>query len=342
MPFSLHEEYSNAYSTSLTFFYTIGLFPFPDISIKWRSLTDLWFGISYVNLVLCALVELITIIIGFATKPNDFVENVAIVPLLSYTIIGLQQILNVYTKRDRIIALVVALRELFIQHSEMDLARYNYEGINQRNRKLQISYAISYMALIMTFNFISIGRSIVNYFVEGHWFLELPYAVWYPFNARDERIFMLAYVQQLWWGFTCVLGVLAINLLLGSITDKICFEFYALGTNLKALKLIRENAKQNVARISGLVAHHSAIIALAEEFAHIISFTLLMNFLLITVVMCTVGFQVIATDSVSESLKFLLFLLVCLLQTLSLSFFGNTIIDAVCLTTYDAAIQELK
>lgn len=31
----------------------------------------------------------------------------------------------------------------------------------------------------------------------------------------------------------------------------------------------------------------------------------------------------------SESLKFLLFLLVCLLQTLSLSYFGNCIIDAV-------------
>lgn len=326
---SAREEYAQSFSLSRTFFYIIGLFPFPDVSLKWRCLTDLWFWISYLNLALCAFIEFLTIVIGVVTASKSFVENVAIVPLVSYTIIGLEQILNVYRKRERIIGLVVAMRELFEKHSDADLVRYNYEEFKARGRKLQVSYAVSYISLIMTFNFISIGRSIVIYFTDGHWFLELPYAVWYPFNVRDDRAFMLVYLQQLWWGFTCIMGVLAINLLLSTLTDQICFEFRALGVNLKALQLKREHGNENVTTIRRLVGHHNTVIELAEEFAHIISFTLLMNFLLISVVLCTVGFQVIATTSVSESLKFLLFLMVCLLQTLSLSYFGNCIIEAV-------------
>lgn len=322
-------EYAESFAISRMFFYIIGLFPFPDVSIKWRFLTDCWFWLGYINLTICALLETITIVIGFATKPKNFVANLAIVPLVSYTIIGLEQILSVYRQRERIIRLVVALRELFMRHTAQDLARYNYETFKQRGRKLQVSYAISYITLIMTFNFISIGRSIVNFFVENYWFLELPYAVWYPFNVRDNRVFLIAYMQQLIWGFTCIIGVLAINLLLSTLTDQLCFAFYALGTDMRALVLRRESGKENVARISRMVQQHNAIIELAQEFGEIISFTLLMNFLLISVVMCTVGFQVIATESVSESLKFLLFLMVCLLQTLSLSYFGNCIIDAV-------------
>lgn len=333
------EEFTDSFSISRAFFYVIGLFPFPDVSMKWRFLTDSWFWISYFNLSLCALVEFITIVIGFATQPKNFVANIAIVPLVSYTIIGLEQILNVYKKRERIISLVVELRQLFLQHSAADLKRYDYESFRARSRKLQISYAFSYIFLIMTFNFISIGRSIVSYFVDGHWFMELPYAVWYPFNVRDNRIFMPAYLQQLWWGFTCIVGVLAINLLVSTITDCICFEFHAVATDFRALVLKRQNERANVARIAELVKHHNAIIKLAEEFGGIISFTLLMNFLLISVVMCTVGFQVIATESTSESLKFLLFLMVCLLQTLSLSYFGNCIIDAVSSQGYAAIVQ---
>lgn len=329
MKSSLREEFADSFSLSRAFFYILGLFPFPDISLKWRLLTDLWFWISYVNLTICAIQEFITIIYGFATQQKNFVENVAMVPLVSYTIIGLQQIINVYKKRQQIIQLVVDLRELFLRHSMDDLVRYKYEESQKQNRKLQNWYAVSYITLIMTFNFISIGRSIVNYMADGRWFLELPYAVVYPFNARDQRIFMFAYMQQLWWGFTCIIGVLAINLLLGTITDQLCFEFHALATNLRAMQLKRRNGAENVALIRRLVGQHNDIIRLAEEFGRIISFTLLMNFLLISVVMCTVGFQVIATDSVSESLKFLLFLMVCLLQTLSLSYFGNCIIESV-------------
>lgn len=326
---SARQEFAQSFSISRTFFYVIGLFPFPDESLKWRFLTDIWFWVGYLNLVLCAFLELLTIIIGMATSSKSFLETAAMVPLVAYTTIGLQQILNVYQKRERIIALVVSLRELFERHSLEDLVRYEYEAFKQRGRKLQISFAVSYISLIMTFNFISIGRSIVNYFVDGRWFLELSYAVWYPFNVRDDRVFVLVYLDQLWWGFTCIVGVLAINLLLATITDQICFEFRALGMNLKALQLHRTHAKENVAKIRQLVVQHNAVINLSEEFAHIISFTLLMNFLLISVVLCTVGFQVIATTSVSESLKFLLFLMVCLLQTLSLSYFGNCIIEAV-------------
>lgn len=323
---SLRDEYTQNFSLSRTFFHVLGVYPLPDVSTKWRFLTDIWFWIAYVNLAVCALVELITIVIGFATDSSNFVDNVAIVPLLSYTVISLEQILSVYRKRDRYIVFLVALRDLFEKHSKEDLRRNNYENYQRRGRNERVSYAISYIALIMTFNFISVGRSIVTYFQDGHWFLELPYAVWYPFNTREDGVFMLVYLQQLWWGFTCIMGVLAINLLLATVTDHICFEFYVLGGKFKALNLKDVQCRS---LIRDLVGHHNILIGLTQELASLISFSLLMNFMLITVVMCTVGFQIIATDSLSESLKFLLFLLVCLLQTLSLSYFGNRIMDAV-------------
>lgn len=324
---SLREEYAEFYSLSRSFFYSIGFVPFPDVSTKWRSVTDVFFWVSYLNLVLCAFIELNTIVMGAADPNKTFVDNVAIVPLVSYTVIGLEQILTVYRKRDRIISLVVRLRELFELHSASDLERCHYETYKRRTRNWRITFASSYVTLIMTFNFISIGRSIVNYFHDGIWFLELPYAVWYPFNARD--VFIWIYLQQLAWGFTCILGVLAIDLLLSTLTDQICFEFEALGMRMKSLQLDRTKAPSDWKKIRELVVQHNVLIGNTEEFAAIISFTLLMNFLLISVVMCTVGFQVIATESVSESLKFLLFLMVCLLQTLSLSYFGDRIITAV-------------
>ena len=212
---------------------------------------------------------------------------------------------------------------------------------------MQIWYATSYIFLILTFNFISIGRSIVNYFGQGTWHLDLPYAVWYPFDAYDQNVFLFSYSQQLMWGFTCVFGILAINLLLGTLTDQICFEFNALGSNLKGLQLHRSHGAEDREKIRQYIQQHILLFKLAEELQKIMSFTLLMNYMLISVVMCTVGFQVIATDSLSESLKFLLFLMVCLLQTLSLSYFGNCIIEAVgigltgCLTDWRVFTPEI-
>lgn len=319
-------SYRDLFSITHIFYKAIGVSPFYG-HIKQSLRIRIFFWLSFLNAAVSLALEFIFLCKALG-KFEGFLQVTALVPCMCFVVLALNEMMVVSSRRERIIRVLAELEELFPKTVQAQRDQHIQETTKRFNWFL-FGFSGSFVALILTFNFIPFTMTLIDYVAHGRWAKELPYFLWYPFDAYDNRWFAFCYFHQTWAGFTTVFGILAQVFLIGSSVLQFCFQFERISNALLKYRPGRALRSKDHQFLHQTVVQHIKILELAHEFADIISETILTNYICSSLVICFVGFQVIAGENLIIALKFLLFLFCSLMQTTVMSFFGHQMIEYV-------------
>lgn len=312
------------------FFRLLGLVEYNEIESRPKTVLRLFwfnivFGLSFINLFLCFMGECVFFVLGVGDFDN-FLKLTALAPCMALTGMALQELAMMWWQRKKLTQLIGFLQRIY-PNGRQEQVKYRIPKAKKELRLLMINFASSYMTLINAFNFIPVIMAVVDFFENGVWKMELPYFIWYPFDS--DSAFTIIYLQQIWGGFTTVIAILAINLFLGATVTQFCIQFDVLNTKLKLLHPHKDNYLKDMKRISEIIKNHCDLIENFSVLEHLFSVSILVNYIMSSLIICLVGFQVVAGEDSFVIIKFLLFLICSLLQTMTMSYFGNQIIERV-------------
>lgn len=299
----------------------------PVSKLHARLLT-IFFWSSFINLFICFVGECIFFVLGFGDFDN-FLKLTALAPCMAFVGMSLEEMLMIWWYRKQLGEVIMFLEEMYPKQCVQEQLQYNIPQTKSKLRWLMIYFATSYMTLISTFNFIPFFVTVYEYFQEGVWKRELPYFIWYPFDPYTDAVFPVLYFLQSWAGFTTVIAILAFNIFLGALITLFCLQFDILNTKLKLLKPSKENYKNDLKELIKLIEIHTALFENCRLMGHIFSVSIFVNYIISSLVICLVGFQVVAGEETPVIFKFMLFLICSLIQTMTMSYFGNQIIERV-------------
>lgn len=197
-----------------------------------------------------------------------------------------------------------------------------------------IIFGAMFAVLVSAFNFTPVILNTANFYL-GHseWNSDYPFFTWFPFDASSSiGIYVGMYLLQMWAGFVAVLSCLGMNLFLGAIITQLCLQFKMLKRDLKeAVDLHRRGHREIKSRfdLGVMVMKHDQLIKCCQETENTFAVSILVNYIVSSLILCLVLFQVVVGDKLSDVFKFSLFLFSTVLQTLSMSRFGQDIIDHV-------------
>lgn len=316
-------KFREMFSTCHTCYKFIGIRPlFHDVpASKWWTL---FFWLSFWNLFLTYLGELVFIGTTFG-EFGSFLKLVALFPCTSYGTVTVNGMIVVAIKRSRLVAIIKALEGQF--PTNLDQQRVNQIARMKRQFDLPLqAYFGAFVVLIATFNCTPLLTTLVNYIHHGVWEKSMPYFVWYPFNEYDDRYFLFLYLLQFWAGITTVFGMMADLLMMGACVLQFCIQFKLIASSVREYRPNKATDKEFLEKI---VTQHNFILTNAKEFASILSSGLFFHHTCASIVICCVGFQVVAGDDLKTKIMFLEFFVCSLIQTIVVSYFGNEIIENV-------------
>lgn len=316
-------KFRDLFSIANFFYKTIGIRPvFHDIlpKVSWT----IFFWLSFWNLFIAYVGEWLYVFTSIG-EFSSFLQLTALAPCIGFVTMALNHMMLVHRHRKLVVGTITMLEQQF----PTTLADQEAQQIVEKKRELDrflFGFSGVFVLFITTLNYISLIAALVNYFKVGVFEKQLPYFIWYPFNAFDDRWYNYMYLHQSWAGFTTIFAMLAELFLIGTTVLQFCIQFERIAISIREY---RPNKETNQQFLSRTIAQHSFILDRADEFVNIISATLFLHYMLSSMIICFAGFQVMAGEDVYDKFKFILFLFCSLIQTIIVGKFGNDMMDYV-------------
>ncbi|CAH0399441.1 unnamed protein product [Chilo suppressalis] len=222
-------------------------------------------------------------------------------------------------KLNKIIVLKNSLEILYDTIFKNDSKRKLLHREIMKVHKLVKYYFGVNTALITVYNFSAPIFMTYHYLSQGKVKFMVPYAVIYPFAIDNWPAWIVAYTEQVFSGFVCILFITMSDALFCVLTSQICNNFYVISDEIKRLK------NGNHIGLGEIVKQHQYILKLSEDLEDIFRLTNLFSYLVGSLEICALGFSITIGDW-SHFLGYILFLVSVLLQILMMSVFGENII----------------
>ncbi|KAL0821162.1 hypothetical protein ABMA28_005781 [Loxostege sticticalis] len=291
-------------------FWVIGI-KFNDPKIYLR------FHLFFILLVVITIAE----ISYFLSKisPNNIIELSELVPCILIAILSALKILFLVVKKEKIFDLKDCLHEMYLE-AVSDLRQKKLIAKEVLNiTKLLRYFFILNGVLICVYNYAPPTFMIYHYAVTGEVVFKQPYAVLLPFPLDMWTTWSIVYVLSGIGGFVCILFFTTADALFCVLTSQICNNFSILSNEILNLD------GKNAFKLGKIVQRHQYLLKLSDDLEDIFKLPNLVNYLVGSVEICTLGFS-ITIGYWSHFLGYVLFLLSVLLQILMMSVFGENII----------------
>lgn len=313
------------FSVPITFFKIIGLTPYDaGSSVKNAEYRRVLFWFSLVDLGLALVFQAAYFIQGMQETDN-FLQMISAAACIAFGAMAWEEMLMIWLNRNKLLCLIDFLKSRYPETPTLQ-SQFGMTKLYKETRTFMISFAVCYLILIFAFNFTPLIASFVNFYsgLSSDWTLGLPYLMLFPFDPKVPLTrYVFVYVLESWAGFTAVVSCLAMNLFLGSMITQLCLHLKIMRVQLRAVDLRQRN------QLRTIVIKHCELIKCCQDLEETFSTSLFVNYMCSSLLICFVGFQVVVGTNYFEIIKFCLFLISSLLQTLSLSHFGQAIIDNV-------------
>lgn len=171
--------------------------------------------------------------------------------------------------------------------------------------------------------------SIIYYLFTGRWEFQLPMYLRYPFDPYAPAIVVFVYAWEAWVVCASTMILSAIALLVGAMVMQMCLQYKMLANDLQALKFRPNNYAEDRAKLVVLMQKHSQLIEVGQELHDSYALTLVVNYLLSSMVICLFCFLIAATDDTSTFVIVSIDLCCFLCYNSIFSFFGQQLIDSV-------------
>lgn len=291
----------------------------------------------YFKFIIVCLVVAIASMIGYAIVNSDnFVAAATSVPnVVTVVLIGLKSLATLLRK-DQIWQIFLELSAIFELHAG-------------ENKKYKIkNYLSSYHRLVKTYSgtfvlmFMPIAVPFFDYLATGRMKISVNY--YFPYDAYQAETFLWTLLIVIWIAFYTLVLLLATDSLLYSLTTVVAMEFDILKVDFMNLNLMPKHRRAD--QIRSLTDRHNKLFDLGDKLQEIYALTFLFSFVISSLIMCFVAFQLsIASGDISAYSFYIPYLCMIGGQILLLSVFGQKLKDsseAVADGIYDCGWEEFK
>lgn len=250
---------------------------------------------------------------------EDALTAAANVPNIATVVLIYQRALATFVNRERLNMIFDGLRGAFKAH----------EHVNS-NYKIK-QHLDSYLKLIRTYTFIIVFITLpvivmptISFLITGSAKLSINY--WFPFDANTARNFTAAMAWTIFIAWTSATFLISVDSLLYALITVLAMEFDVLKADIADLKLLTKSDRMK--KLAMLINRQNKIFDIADELQDIYGPTLLLSFVVSSLVLCYLAFIIsMANDFAVYSMNGTLFSIISG-QMLLLCYFGQKLIDS--------------
>lgn len=234
----------------------IGIFTVVKNNRK-QFVVKILFYLSFLNLGLCVLGEMIFFVLSFARNQGDFIQSTYLILCIGFILISFAKVIALISKLDTLHKLMDELSDIFPK-TKAEQADYKVAECLQQTRWILKWYGVVQIFMIWSFSLVPQMSTITNYLQHGNWTVEFSYTIWYPIDPYQRGLFELFYVSQFWAAFCAAMGILSVDVVMCSIVMLICMNFDHLSNSFLNLK--PSNSRRDIALLKDYVITHNKVI----------------------------------------------------------------------------------
>ncbi|XP_039485017.1 odorant receptor 67a [Drosophila santomea] len=318
-------------SLAVNFFNTLGIDPYETV-VK----TNIWFQLYYVtnliNMVYSFVADAVYLANTLRDKEN-VLESCMVLSYFTFGAIGLSKICAVMYRRPKMTSLVKQLKSCF-PSSALDQEEYDVKSCLKRThmytKGFGALYTVMYFAHTLTPIFVYFFEKVLLKNPDAK--QTMPFYQVEPWEWRDTWWFYPTYFHQSLAGYTATCGSISSDLMIFAVVLQVIMHYDRLAKVLREFKvqaLIKPNgADEDLKKLQSLIANHINILRLTDVMNEVFGFSLLLNFVASSLLVCLVGFQLTIKFSLQYFGKQVLLLVSVLFEVYLLCSFSQKLIDA--------------
>ena len=256
--------------------------------------------------------------VAYCVNADSFYEASGSIPNIATLSTLWIKVITTFLHKNDLQKIFVQLRNLFARRAE-ESKNHKVKGYLDTYHRVVKTYGATFLIGSLQ-NFVPI----IPFFFYGT--MSLSVKSWYPFDEHQPKNFIFAWV---WINYIICSGLLLLlatdSLLYGLITV-IVMEFDILNQDIKSIRFTPSHERQK--KTESFVSRHNELLDICERLQNIYSFTFLIIFVITSMILCFVFFQISTASDIITAGFYISYAAVMGGQVLLLCFFGQKLTDA--------------
>ncbi|EDV40609.2 uncharacterized protein Dana_GF23834 [Drosophila ananassae] len=265
---------------------------------------------------------------------------IAVAPCIGFSLVAdFKQFAMVYHKQT----LIRLLDELEDMHPKTLEKQKEYKMSNFEQTMKQVINIFTFLCLAYTttFSFYPAIKATVKFQLLGYDTFDrnFGFLIWFPFDATSSNlVYWITYWDIAHGAYLAGIAFLCADLLLVVVITQICMHFEYISMRLEEHPCHPGAVEENKEFLIYMIRYHDKCLKLCEHVNDLYSFSLLLNFLMASMQICFIAFQV-TESTVEVIIIYCIFLMTSMVQVFMVCYYGDTLI-AASLKVGDAAYNQ--
>ncbi|KAH8345976.1 hypothetical protein KR067_011497, partial [Drosophila pandora] len=265
---------------------------------------------------------------------------IAVAPCIGFSLVAdFKQFAMVYHKQT----LIRLLDELEDMHPKTLEKQKEYKMSNFELTMKQVINVFTFLCLAYTttFSFYPAIKATVKFQLLGYDTFDrnFGFLIWFPFDATSSNlVYWITYWDIAHGAYLAGIAFLCADLLLVVVITQICMHFEYISMRLEEHPCHPGAVEENKEFLIYMIRYHDKCLKLCEHVNDLYSFSLLLNFLMASMQICFIAFQV-TESTVEVIIIYCIFLMTSMVQVFMVCYYGDSLI-AASLKVGDAAYNQ--
>ncbi|EDW80068.1 uncharacterized protein Dwil_GK24073 [Drosophila willistoni] len=268
---------------------------------------------------------------------------IAVAPCIGFSLVADFKQAAMVMHRKLLIELLNELEDMHPKTLEKQ-RDYKMDQFERTMKRVINIFTFLCLAYTTTFSFYPAIKAAVKYNFLGYEIFDrnFGFLIWFPFDAtRNNLIYWITYWDIAHGAYLAGIAFLCADLLLVVVITQLCMHFNYISMRLESHPCKRDGKeadKENIEFLIQMIRYHTKCLNLCEHVNSLYSFSLLLNFLMASMQICFIAFQV--TESTLEViLIYCIFLMTSMVQVFLVCYYGDELI-AASLRVGDSAYNQ--
>ncbi|XP_034655826.1 odorant receptor 67c [Drosophila subobscura] len=265
---------------------------------------------------------------------------IAVAPCIGFSLVAdFKQFAMVHYKAT-LIRLLDELEEMHPKTQAMQRA-YRMPDFERTMKRVINIFTFLCLAYTTTFSFYPALKASVKFNFLGYETFDrnFGFLIWFPFDATSSNwVYWIVYWDIAHGAYLAGIAFLCADLLLIVVITQICMHFNYISMRLEEHPCEPHKDKENIEFLVWIIRYHDKCLTLCEHVNSLYNFSLLLNFLMASMQICFIAFQV-TESTVEVIIIYCIFLMTSMVQVFLVCYYGDTLI-ATSLQVGDAAYNQ--
>lgn len=259
-------------------------------------------------------------LVSIVINKNNYEVSTRVLTSMIIVVIALAKIFAIKNHGEIFKETVGNLHRLFAENIDDQNSAQLSEELKHFKRFVKVFLFTGTLALS-----IFLFGGLRDVFLTGVWIQKFPVEIWFPFDVYDPRYHAFTWLFMVIFSSLITIAMWGADLILFALVSVVSILYQRLDDRIENLKnKLNQSIDQD---IKSIVELHNDLITVCYNLQRIFSFSLLINLLGTSIIICTIGFQVVDGARPDNSVKYGLWFIMILGQILSLCFYGSKLSD---------------